>query len=85
MAEVHGPVRAAQVGEVFSCSVIMAKRQAGVQGPATRPMLSESTGFIEIAKTPVRRFENASSWGRFIVGRMAIVSTRVHIQHFLEG
>jgi hypothetical protein len=48
-------------------------------------MLSESTGFIEIAKTPVRRFENVASWGRFIVGRMAIVSTRVHIQHFLEG
>jgi hypothetical protein len=48
-------------------------------------MLSESTGFIEIAKTPVRRFENAASWGRFIVGRMAIVSTKVHIQYFLEG
>jgi len=63
----------------------MAKRQAGVQGSATRPMLSESARFIEIAKTPVRRFGNAASWARFIVGRMAIVSTRVHIQHFLKG
>ena len=80
MAEVHGPIRTTQIGEFFSCTVAAAERQARIQGAATGPVFSESTGLVQIAESPVYGFASPTGWIPFFIDRTTIANFMVHIQ-----